>query len=220
VDQAELVVGWVSRRRNPPTFFPRRRGGLRFANPPYEATSLLAESHRTQMKSEHIACGKLTRRANHQKPVHPFARKNSASVVGQISDPNLPVSPDKRGRAHVTNVAVGCGGRDDGARRTPDPRTAKSCGPDAPTLASSFREASFPEVKVARKPGRLGEHEVSRKPLRRESRCCSGSPVVLPPCLFHCTGPMGAIGTRLSLRPRLDGGESQARLGHVVPRGC
>jgi hypothetical protein len=39
---------------------------------------------------------------------------------------------------------------------------------------------------VARKPGHLGEREVSRKPSRRESRRCSGSPVVLPPCfLLH-----------------------------------
>ena len=118
------------------------------------------------------------------------------------------------------NVAAGCGGREVGARRTPDPRTAKSCGPDAPTLASSFREASFPEVKVARKPGRLGEREVSCKPLRRESRRCSGSPVVLPPCFFCCTGPMGAIGTRLSLRPPFfRGTRFMHHSGISVPRG-
>src|ERR1700744_4411065 len=69
--------------------------------------------------------------------------------------------------------------------------------------------------KVARKPGHLGEREVSRKPSRRESRRCSGSPVVRPPCFFCCTGPTGAHGTRLSLRPLLDEGvKNDARLGH------
>jgi hypothetical protein len=70
-------------------------------------------------------------------------------------------------------------------------RTAKSCGPVAPTLASSARGASFSGVKVARKPGHLGEREVSRKPLRRESRRRSGSPVVLPPVLFLLHGTRG-----------------------------
>jgi hypothetical protein len=40
-------------------------------------------------------------------------------------------------------------------------RTVKSCGPDAPTLASSFAERSA-QAKVARKPGHLGEHEGNR----------------------------------------------------------
>jgi hypothetical protein len=39
-------------------------------------------------------------------------------------------------------------------------RTAKSCGPDAPTLVSSLR--SDPQATVARKPGHRGEREVSR----------------------------------------------------------
>src|ERR1700733_9834430 len=38
-------------------------------------------------------------------------------------------------------------------------RTVKSCGPDAPTLASSSREASFLGAMVARKPGHQGERE-------------------------------------------------------------
>jgi hypothetical protein len=39
-------------------------------------------------------------------------------------------------------------------------RTAKSCGPDAPTLASSWRKA-FPPMMVANKPGHQGERGVS-----------------------------------------------------------
>jgi hypothetical protein len=49
--------------------------------------------------------------------------------------------------------------RNDEARRM---RTAKSCGPDAPTLASSFAEAT-PQATVAKKPGHRGEREGSRK---------------------------------------------------------
>jgi hypothetical protein len=43
-----------------------------------------------------------------------------------------------------------------------DSRTAKSCGPDTPTLVSSSREASFLGMTVANKPGHRGEREVDR----------------------------------------------------------
>src|SRR6266851_5693215 len=52
-------------------------------------------------------------------------------------------------------------------------RTAKSCGPDAPTLASSSRDGmsaqpgadrpQIPQATVAKEPGHRGEHEISRK---------------------------------------------------------
>jgi hypothetical protein len=51
-------------------------------------------------------------------------------------------------------------------------RTAKSCGPDAPTLASSLVEgksaqpgADNPDIRemtVAKEPGHRGEHDISR----------------------------------------------------------
>ena len=45
-------------------------------------------------------------------------------------------------------------------------RTAKSCGPDAPTLASKLvRGISL--ATVATKPGHRGEREVSRKTIAR-----------------------------------------------------
>jgi hypothetical protein len=44
-------------------------------------------------------------------------------------------------------------------------RTAKTCGPDAPTLAASSRRGA--RATVARKPGRRGEHEISRKTIAR-----------------------------------------------------
>src|ERR1700743_1201032 len=71
---------------------------------------------------------------------------------------------------------------------------------------------------VTTKPGRQGERGISRKPLCRECRSCSGSPVVLPPCLLCCTGPMGAIGTRYSLRPPFPEGNVLANLGRNAPR--
>jgi hypothetical protein len=50
-------------------------------------------------------------------------------------------------------------------------RTAKSCGPDVPTLASSTRSCVGPtglrqndirETTVAKEPGHRGEHDISR----------------------------------------------------------
>src|SRR5438046_5133443 len=49
-------------------------------------------------------------------------------------------------------------------------RTAKPCGPDAPTLASSFAGSDSCEATVAKEPGHRGERVISRKPLRREGR--------------------------------------------------
>jgi hypothetical protein len=53
------------------------------------------------------------------------------------------------------------GAEDEGA----DLRTAKSCGPDTPTLVSSWW--SDPSATVARKPGHRGERDISRKTIAR-----------------------------------------------------
>src|ERR1700694_5257218 len=81
-------------------------------------------------------------------------------------------------------------------------RPAKSCGPDASTLASSRRE-NFPPVTVTKKPDRRGELEVSRKPLRREGRTASAEPVCSCAFLFAhlARETAGAARTRSSLRP-------------------
>ena len=52
------------------------------------------------------------------------------------------------------------------------PRTAKSCGPDAPTLASSLRQ--HPQATVANKPGHRGERVISRKTIARGMPDVSG----------------------------------------------
>src|SRR2546423_8696741 len=55
-------------------------------------------------------------------------------------------------------------------------RTAKSCGSDAPMLASSLREEA--QATVSNKPGHRGEREVSRKTIARgmpgDFRCDRG----------------------------------------------
>ena len=57
-----------------------------------------------------------------------------------------------------------------------DTRTAKSCGPDAPTLASSLAE-SIREATVARKPGHRGEREGNRKAIAQGVPVETGEPV-------------------------------------------
>jgi hypothetical protein len=79
-------------------------------------------------------------------------------------------------------------------RRTMLLRTAKSCGPDAPTLASSLVEASrgptgpgspsICEATVAKEPGHRGARKKPLKPLRRESRFGPVNLWCLPTCFL------------------------------------
>src|ERR1700739_2808096 len=57
-------------------------------------------------------------------------------------------------------------------------RTAKSCGPDAPTLA--FKLAMMLRITlmtVARKPGHRGERDISRKAIAQGGPVETGEPV-------------------------------------------
>jgi hypothetical protein len=108
-------------------------------------------------------------------------------------------------------------------------RTAKSCGPDAPTLASSFAEASRPDRartkpyplddgdNKARSPGRA-----RRKPLKPLRAGMPGVPVRpwrLPRVLStFAHEAAGAAGTRHSPRPLFSGRKIHARLGRIAPR--
>src|ERR1700736_6587739 len=108
-------------------------------------------------------------------------------------------------------------------------RTAKSCGPDAPTLASSFAEgksalpgadkSEIREMTVAKEPGHRGERDISRKTIAcgnagrfRCTRCCS--------CAFYQykvhTRPQvhWAPGIPQALR----GGKIHSQLGRIAPR--
>jgi hypothetical protein len=57
-------------------------------------------------------CGKLARRANHQKSVQPLVHKYFRCLVGQISGSISPVYRDKRGDRDRHDRAVGCDGRE------------------------------------------------------------------------------------------------------------
>ncbi len=81
-------------------------------------------------------------------------------------------------------------------------RTAKSCGPDAPTLASSLRISSVDDGgNKARSPGRARRKPL--KPLRREcrrNRCtCSGLTRVLSCFAREAMGAHGAPGIPCAL---------------------
>src|SRR5258705_10687117 len=110
-------------------------------------------------------------------------------------------------------------------------RTAKSCGPDAPTLASSLRRHVGPTGfwhaisandggKQARSPGRARRKPL--KPLRRECRVfrgtCGDYTRVLP---THCTRGCGCTAHPAFPAPSVFEGEWLcARLRRFAPRGA
>src|ERR1035437_31872 len=107
-------------------------------------------------------------------------------------------------------------------------RTAKSCGPDAPTLAPSLRRHVGPTGrghaksaddvrKQARSPGRARSKPL--KPLRAGMPGDPGATVVTTLVCYQHTAheAAGAKGTRHSPRPPL-GGRFMHRLGRIAPR--
>ena len=68
-------------------------------------------------------------------------------------------------------------------------RTAKPCGPDAPTLAFKSR-ASVREAMVTTKPGHQGEHGISRKAITQGMPDASAEPVC------SCAHPLSPLRTR------------------------
>jgi hypothetical protein len=111
-------------------------------------------------------------------------------------------------RAHSRGVSrssrtlgAGCGGRLGAARRAARKRTAKSCGPDAPTLASSwrkrFRWRQWQESPVT---GESAKETV--KTIARGMPGVSGVTVVTNARAFYTPrAAAGASGARHSLRP-------------------
>ena len=102
-------------------------------------------------------------------------------------------------------------------------RTAKPCGPDAPTLASSFAGSDSCEATVAKEPGHRGERVISRKPLRREGRSVSANLWRLRSCAFFLHARLRvrrAPGFPCALYLSRD--KVVARLGRTAPRegGC
>jgi hypothetical protein len=85
-------------------------------------------------------------------------------------------------------------------------RTAKSCGPDAPTLVSSRRATADDGGKQARSPGRA-----RRKPVKAIARGMPGVSGVLvvtnARAYYHTTRGCGCSGARHSLRPLITEGK-------------
>jgi hypothetical protein len=104
------------------------------------------------------------------------------------TSPSPPSRAQQEGRiAIVTDVRTrGSDGRE--ASATDDAlalRTAKPCGPDAATLASSSWEASFLGMTVATKPVHRGELGISRKTIAQGMPDPFGEPVVTYLRAFH-----------------------------------
>src|SRR3984893_17918516 len=108
-------------------------------------------------------------------------------------------------------------------------RTAKSCGPDAPTLASSLAEvlSALPgsdktlirEMTVAKEPGHRGEPDISRKTIACGNAGRSGVLVVTRVRSINtkCTRGRGCSGHAAFPTPSR-GREIFAELGRIAPR--
>src|SRR6202042_3495938 len=106
------------------------------------------------------------------------------------------------------------------ADESADLRTAKSCGPDAPTLASSFAEATprGDGGKRARSPGRARNKLL--KPSRAGMPGDPGATVVTNACvLLPYTRGCGCNGHPAFPAPLL-GRRLHAQLGRIASREC
>src|SRR3954447_4070311 len=99
-------------------------------------------------------------------------------------------------------------------------RTAKSCGPDASTLASSFVQKQSDGDKQARSPGRSRRKPL--KPSRAGVPGSSGLPVVTNSYAFLlCMRGCGCVGTRHSPRPTHGKGRNFSHTSDAfAPREC
>jgi len=152
------------------------------------------------------------------RPGKSVASPNSEKAARQISEFRkfrLPTDPNhstdsprpvpQRGVGQRHQRGAGCGGRGSARDERGLMRTAKSCGSDAPMLASSLREEA--QMTVSNKPGHRGEREVSRKTIARgmpgDFRCDRGDYARV---LFYVAREAaGALGARHSLRPLISG---------------
>ena len=94
-----------------------------------------------------VVFGRLSSPFRKNISVFPKCKSGVYLALSRLTEGRLAIVTDAR------RDAVDADGADDERRKR---RTAKSCGPDAPTLASSLREATFAGDggKKARSPGR------------------------------------------------------------------
>ena len=100
-------------------------------------------------------------------------------------------------------------------------RTAKSCGPDAPTLASSWRK-KFHQRRWQSSPVTGESAEETVKTIAREMPGVSGVTVVTTlVCSFYfACEATGASSARHSLRPLISRDNVLPELGRIAPREC
>src|SRR3984885_10886508 len=128
--------------------------------------------------------------------------------------------PTQRGGSRRHGRGAGCGGRGGALDGRCLQRTAKTCGPDTPTLVSSWRVTADDGGKKA---DHRGEHGISRKPLRAGMsgvfRWLAVNTRVHT--YYHSAHEAaGASGARHSPRPLFSGRMLLANLGRTAPREC
>jgi hypothetical protein len=111
---------------------------------------------------------------------------------------------------------AGCDGRVGAARRAARARTAKSRGPDAPTLASSLEGNAPQRRRGLSSPAPRGERAIDRKTIARGMPVDPAEPVVTAACVFCCRRAMGAACIRHSPRP-LDLGGTKMTQSSGIP---
>ena len=152
-------------------------------------------------------------------PVVPICRNPSVLPLPP-NQPQISRCPVlTKGRfAIVTNVGSGMRWTRQCRKTSDTTRTAKSCGPDAPTLAS--RSWSDLRTTVAKGPGHRGEHEVTVKTIAQGRPDVFGEPVVTTLVCFlsFAREAARASGTRLSLRPLAFGRTDLTTRARSAPR--
>jgi hypothetical protein len=133
---------------------------------------------------------------------------------------SLASRPTRQGRfAIVTDVGLGCDGRGWRQRRERYLRTAKSCGPDAPTLASSWRE----RFRWRRWQTSPVTGESAKQPLKPSRAGMPGDPgatvVTNARAYYHTTRGCGCNGHPAFPTPFV-GRKVHAQLGRIAPREC
>src|SRR5882757_4967683 len=145
------------------------------------------------------------------------------ALSGKSKRCSRPSRTHKRGGSRSSRtLGAGCDGRTSPgavlARRAAVVRTAKPCGPGAPTLAlSSWIRSTDDGGKRARSPRRARRKPL--KPSRRECRWIAVYLWLLTPVLFYCTGGHGCFAHPAFSAPLLISRAVHFQhLGHFVPR--
>jgi hypothetical protein len=201
---------------------------------------------RSGRRKRRLALCKVCPSGKSVNSVQPLAKKYSAFAVGQISATSSPRPCPARG-AVARRHERGAGMRWTRQRRRANVRRAvfreratarrtngakaygKTVWSRHPLLVPSCRWrhrsdrigiAIKPAATVTRRIRRRGEHDISRKPLRRECRSASAEPVCSCALSLHnfAHETAGAARTRHSLLPLFRGDRVYSNLGQIAPR--